>query len=266
MRCQNLFINSYNKTATDTNYNYNISIPEYDIQTKDNEQMSLTITNFNTQNIFYNINDSNNKFSITINKNGVITTATMTIPIGIYDVYTLTSAIDLLIVDETHCTYIPLLNKINFIGKNNNTTITINFYSNLYKILNLPSSNRIITFTKTSSVDSGLVNMNRFNYILIYITGITCYNPNISNISTNNFKLSNLVAIINRADVLPFGNICYVELNENNRILLGNNKISNLNIKITDEYGNLLEDLEDWTMTIKFVINSNNKNNKNKIK
>jgi hypothetical protein len=104
---------------------------------------------------------------------------------------------------------------------------------------------------------SGLLNMNRFNNFLISITGITCYNQNISNITNNQFKKSNLVAVINRADVLPYGNICYVEMNENNKILLGNNKIANLNIKITDEFGNLLTDLGDWTMTLKFVVNRN---------
>ena len=101
---------------------------------------------------------------------------------------------------------------------------------------------------------SGIINMNRFNYLIIYINGITCYNPNISNITNDKFKLTNQIAIINRADVLPFGNICYVEVNENNKIKLGNNQINNLNIKITDEYGNLLTDLDDWCMTLKFVI------------
>jgi hypothetical protein len=101
---------------------------------------------------------------------------------------------------------------------------------------------------------SGLLNMCRFQYLLIYITGITCYNQNISNITNTEFKKSNLVAIINRTDVLPYGNICYVEINENNKIRLGNNKITNLNIKITDEFGNLLTDLDNWTMTLKFMI------------
>jgi hypothetical protein len=105
---------------------------------------------------------------------------------------------------------------------------------------------------------SGLLNMNRFNYLLIYITGITCYNQNISNLTNNQFKLSNLVAIINRADVLPYGNINYVEINNNNQILLGNKKITNLNIKITDEFGNLLTDLDNWTMSLKFVVSKIN--------
>jgi len=257
MRYQNLFINSKNKNAGDTNYNYNLSIPEYDIQTKENEEMSLTITNFNTQNIFYNINNTNNQFYFTVLKNGVSTSSTMTVPIGIYDVYSFTTALDLLIVAEAHAIYIPLLNKIEFKSKNNNTIISFNFFSDIYKILNLPSSNRIITIPdKDTLLYSGIVNMNRFNYLLIYIEGITCYTPNISNIistNSNNFKLSNLVAIINRSDILPFANICYVEINENNKILLGNKKITNLNIKIMNELGEFLDDLEDWCMTIKII-------------
>jgi hypothetical protein len=101
---------------------------------------------------------------------------------------------------------------------------------------------------------SGILNMNRFNYLVIYINGITCYNQNISNITNANFKLTNQIAIINRADALPFGNICYVEVNENNKIKLGNKQVNNLNIKITDEFGNLLTDLDNWTMVLKFVI------------
>jgi hypothetical protein len=253
MRYQNLFINSYNKTSTDTNYDYTLAIPEHDISCGENEEISLTITNFNTPNIFYNITEQNNKFYYTTIHSGITTTATMAIPVGVYDVYTLTTAIDTLIVADCHCIYYPLINKIDFRRKaNNSTVIILNLFSDLYKILNM--NRNIILLDKDQPTYSGLLNMNRFNYLLIYITGITCYNQNISNITNSEFKLSNLVAIINRADVLPYGNICYVEINENNKILLGNKKISNLNIKITNEYGEFLTDLDNWTMTLKFVI------------
>jgi hypothetical protein len=127
------------------------------------------------------------------------------------------------------------------------------FTNGLPKILNVAIGTPMVLSNTTLSY-SGLLNLTRFNYLLIYITGITCYNQNISNITNNQFELSNLVAIINRADVLPYGNINYVEINNNNQILLGNKKITNLNIKITDEFGNLLTDLDNWTMTLKFVI------------
>ena len=35
---------------------------------------------------------------------------------------------------------------------------------------------------------------------------------------------------------------------------LGNKQVNNSNIKITDEFGNLLTDLDNWTMVLKFVI------------
>ena len=259
MRYQNLFINSYNKSTTDSNYDYNLSIPEHDISCGENEEMSLTITNFNTPNIFYNITEQNNKFYFTtIEPGAIITTATMVIAPGSYDVYTLATAIDELIKDLANCTYLPLINKMEFRRKNNNsTTIILNFFSDIFKILNAYNRNMFL-LDKDVGTLTGVLNMNRFNYLLIYITGITCYNQNISNITNNQFKLSNLVAIINRADVLPYGNINYVEINNNNQILLGNKKITNLNIKITDEFGNLLTDLDNWTMTLKFVISKKN--------
>jgi hypothetical protein len=254
MRYQNLFINSYNKSNADKNYDYNLSVPEHDISCENDEEMSLTITNFNTPNIFYNITDQNNKYLFkTITNQGVTTTATMTIPIGVYDVYTLATAMDIQIVAQGHIAYVPLINKFSFVKKNNSSTqCFFNINTDLYKILNVPPN---VDIPMTREIEySGLINMNRFQYLLIYITGITCYNQNISNITNTQFKKSNLVAIINRADVLPYGNICYVEINENNKIKLGTNKITNLNIKITDEFGNLLTDLGDWTMTLKFVI------------
>ena len=179
----------------------------------------------------------------------------MVIPVGVYDVYTLATAMDTLIKAEGHIAYAPLINKFSFIKKNSsvNPQVFFNINTDLYKILNVPQ-NVDIPMLPSEINYSGLLNMNRFQYLLIYITGITCYNQNISNITNSEFKKSNLVAIINRADVLPYGNICYVEINENNKIKLGNNKITNLNIKITDEFGNLLTDLGDWTMTLKFVI------------
>jgi len=113
MRYQNLFINSYNKNNGDTNYDYNLSIPEHDISCREDEEISLTLTSFNTPNIFYNITDKNNKFIFKIINNSITTTATMVIPIGVYDVYTLAAAMDLLIVAEGHIAYVPLLNKFN---------------------------------------------------------------------------------------------------------------------------------------------------------
>ncbi len=107
--------------------------------------------------------------------------------------------------------------------------------------------------------------------MLIYITGITCYNQNISNLTNNagtsngvDFKLISLVAnglaIINCADVLPYGNICYVKIAVNNKILLGNKKITNLNIETTNEYGELLTDLDNWCAALKFVFGEKNLN------
>ena len=62
MEYRNLFINSYNKNNGDTNYDYNLSIPEYNISCGEDEEISLTLTSFNTPNIFYNITEQNNKF------------------------------------------------------------------------------------------------------------------------------------------------------------------------------------------------------------
>ena len=255
MRHQNLFINSYNKTNGDTNYDYTLNIGEHDISCENDEEISLCVSSYNTPNVFYNLTDQNNKFLFKVINNGVTTTATMVIPVGVYDVYSLATEMDTLIKTEGHIAYVPLINKFSFKKKNSsvNPQVFFNIHTDLYKILNVPPNVDIPMLPAVTNY-SGLLNMCRFQYLLIYITGITCYNQNISNITNNQFKKSNLVAIINRADVLPYGNICYVEINENNKIRLGNNKITNLNIKITDEFGNLLTDLDNWTMTLKFVI------------
>ena len=111
MRHQNLFINSYNKNNGDTNYDYNLSVPEHDISCREDEEMSLCITSFNTPNIFYNLTDQNNKFLFKVINNGVTTTATMVIPVGVYDVFTLATAMDTLIKAEGHIAYNSLINK-----------------------------------------------------------------------------------------------------------------------------------------------------------
>ena len=257
MKYRNLFINSYNKNNGDTNYDYNLSIPEYNISCAEDEEISLILTSFNTPNVFYNITEQNNKFIFKTIHSGITTTSTMTIPVGNYDVYTLATAMDILIVAEGHIAYVPLLNKFSFIKKNSSssTQVFFNINSDLYKILNVPPNIDIPMLPNITNY-SGILNMNRFQYLIIYINGITCYNQNISNITNTNFKLTNQVAIINRADTLPFGNICYVEINENNKIKLGNKQISNLNIKITNEYGELLTDLDNWTMSLRFIFSN----------
>jgi hypothetical protein len=259
MKFCNLFINSFNKNGnSETNYNYNLNIPEFNLQCKEDEQLSLCITNFNTNNVFYNINEKNNTFQFKTIKNGITTISTLTIPIGNYDVYSLALAMDQLIVAEGNIAYVPLINKFSFIKKNssNSTQVFFNINSDLYKILNVPYNTDIQMLPNVINY-SGLLNLTRFNYILIYINGISCYNQNISNITTNKFKTTNLVAIINRSDVLPYGTINYVEIAKNNEILIGNKQLNAFNIIITNEYGELLTDLDNWTMTIKFYINKN---------
>lgn len=255
MKSFNLFINSANKTGNSTNFDYNLNIPEYNIKCKEDESISLAVVNFNTNNVFYNINESNNYFIFKTIQSGVTTTSTLKLEIGNYDVYSLASAMDLLVAAEGHIAYVPLTNKFSFVKKNNdNTLVYFNINSDLYKILNVPKDTDL-EMLKTTINYSGIINMNRFNYLLIYINGITCYNANISNITNGDFKLTNLVAIINRSDILPYGNINYVELAKNNEIQLGNKQINSLNIKITNENGEILNDLNDWCLTLRFSIN-----------
>jgi len=259
VRFCNLFINSFNKIGNEnTNYDYNLNIPDLNIHCEEDEQISIIISNFHTPNCFYNINDNNNKFQFKTIKSGVTTISTMTIPIGNYNVYELASAMDLLIVAEGHIAYVPLLNKFSFIKKNssNSTQVFFNINSDLYKILNVPYNTDIQMLPNITNY-SGLINLNRFNYILIYFNGISCYNQNISNITNKKFVTSNLIAIINKSDILPYGTINYIEIAKNNEILIGNKQINSLNIIITNEYGELLTDMESWTMTIRFMINKN---------
>jgi hypothetical protein len=161
---------------------------------------------------------------------------------------------DLLIVAEGHVAYVPLTNKLSFVKKNNdNTRVFFNINSDLYKIFNVPK-NTDIEMVKPVVNYSGILNLNRFNYILIYINGITCYNANISNINNKDFNITNLVAIVNKSDILPYGTINYVEVAKNNEIQIGNKQINNLNIQITNEYGEILNDLNDWCLTLRFTI------------
>ena len=253
MKYRNLFINSTNKNGNSTNYNYNLDIPEYNIKCNEDETISLAITNFNTNNVFYNINNTNNYFLFKTIEGGVTTTTTLTLPIGNYDVYTLATAMDTLVVIHGHFAYYPLTNKFGFKKRNSvNHQVFFNINSDLYKILNVPK-NTDIEMTQTIHY-SGILNLNRFNYILIYINGITCYNANISNITNSKFSLTNLVAIINRSDILPYGTINYVEIAKNNEIQLGNKQITSLNIQITNEYGEVLNEMDDWCMTLRFSI------------
>ena len=115
MRHQNLFINSYNKTNADKNYDYTLNIAEHDISCEVDEEISLCVSSYNTPNVFYNLTDQNNKFLFKVINNGVTTTATMVIPVGVYDVYTLATAMDTLIKAEGHIAYAPLINKFSFI-------------------------------------------------------------------------------------------------------------------------------------------------------
>ena len=67
-KIHNIYINSTNKTGTDTNYNYNVYLSNYNIKIEQDEDAYLNITGFQSLNSFYNINDNSKSFCNKINR------------------------------------------------------------------------------------------------------------------------------------------------------------------------------------------------------
>ncbi len=255
-KIHNLYITSANKTGSDTNYNYNIYFSNYGINITSDEDAYLNITSFQSLNTFYNINSNSKSFSVKLRTDQDITfTYNFNIDDGNYNIYEFQEAINNLCSIYFTIEYNEKKNKWNYKATDINNTISIKPSIYNYKYFGLkPDIYNIILYPYNGiGTYSDIINMNNFSLIIIKVLGLVEQNKTLDNFN-NSISCGDVCAFINRQDTAVNAVINWTDMNHTFKKNICNNELNQLKFLFTDEFNNILYDLNDWLLTINITI------------
>lgn len=258
-KIHNLYITSTNKQGSDTNYNYNLYFSSYGITIAPDEDAYLNITSFQTLNTFYNINDLSKSFIIKVKTDVDITfTYNLTLETGNYDIFEFENMVNNICSNYFSITYNKNKNKWNYIKNpliiNSEVILIVNSYNSSY--FGLPAF--VNNFINAVSIDgigtqSSMINLNNFGLIVIKVIGLIELNKTLDNLNKN-ISSGDIAALVSRQDAAVNSLINWVDYNGTFKKKIGNNEINYLNFIFTDEYNNLLLELNDWLICLSITI------------
>jgi len=213
---------------------------------------------------FYIINYSNNVLSYTIEHHGVYTNYSITIPVGNYDYRTLFTTMHTLFNLNTHH-FTLTLNEID--GR-----MTMEYKPTSGRVFyrinhSLSTCFRILGFDyKTDYFPTSNILLAPFALNLLGIKKLKIYCPQFSssNLDSTNYATTTIInTIIN--DQPPWGQINYYNTADETGSKLRVFEMNNIDIRITDEYGALINFNNcDWSMT--FILTTSRKGQFNAVK
>lgn len=213
---------------------------------------------------FYIINYSNNVLNYTIYHLSVYTNYSITIPVGNYDYKTLFTAMDTAFLANGHKFTLTLNETNGIMTMQYNPTSGRIFYS-----INHATSTcfRILGFDfRTDYFPTANILIAPFALNLLGIKKLKIFCPQFSssNLDTTNYATTTLIStVIN--DQPPWGQINYYNNTGETGSKLKVFEMNNIDIRITDEYGALINFNNcDWSMT--FVLSTFRKGTNNAIR
>ena len=256
-KIHNLYITSINKANNDTNYNYNIYFSNYGINIAPDEEVYLHITSFQSLNTFYNINSSSKGFSVKIRTDQDISfTYNFTLEEGNYNIFEFREAINSLCSDHFIIEYNEKKNKWNYKATDINNIVYIKPSIYNYKYFGLrPDEFNEISYPYTNGIGtySNIINMNNFSLIVIKVIGLIEQNKTLDNFNTS-ISRGDVCALVNRQDTAINALINWSDINQTFRKKICNTELNSLNFIFTDEFNNILYELNDWLITLSIVI------------
>ena len=247
----NIFISSKNRIAGKP-YNFTCYLPDNEVVCNPDQEIRININSFDMINTLYNVNSNNNKFEIY--RDDVVTKYEF--PYGNYNPYDI---IDLLnsLMEDLEMAYYTVFNKFHFKNKNVSINkfgflpITCGSLFGFENVLNIIPSDSYI-FSKHP------INVLYFNKIIIRANNLIFNKHSFENIntSTNEFEKSDILLWINKTDNAPFSVISYNNIDSGNsyNYSLYNRSINEISFRVTNEFNELIQDLNDWTMSVQFSI------------
>ena len=97
------------------------------------------------------------------------------------------------------------------------------------------------------------INLNNFGLIVIKVLGLVESNKTLDNLNKN-ISSGDVYALVSRQDNAVNSLINYIDYNGTFKKKICNNEINYLNFIFTDEYNNLLLDINDWLITMTITI------------
>ena len=248
----NIFINSANRNSIDKSYDFSIFFDNDEIMVNNNEGVNINVASFSLLNSMYNVNEYTKNNTFVLRNNFLNTNATITIPYGNYNVYTLLSQLNILLSNIINVSYNVATNTYTF------TNIIGISYSinplNCSKLLGLATTTLILA---TGTI-GGYVNMVNYQQVILRCPTLVFENNSMDNIQDkNNFiAVSDILYWINKQDVEPFKTINYK--NEDCSTLFSynvvNKSFSNFNFKLVNEFNEPIYDAPDFLLQLQITI------------
>ena len=114
--------------------------------------------------------------------------------------------------------------------------------------------------TEVAPIYGMIINLNYFSLIVIKIIGLITNNKTIDNFTSTSVCASDIFGIVNRQDA-PINSLIYFnDINNSFMYRIQNNNLDYLNLIFTNEYNDLLTDLQDWLLVLQVVIKKVNNN------
>ena len=232
---QTIFLKS-NESTTTLNGSLKSDIV-YELKNKinipNNVDAYIQLNTFKFINAFYNVNSSNNKFYVSMLKSGVSNNVVVTLPNGNYSIISILQYLNTaLAVEKLDLTYIDTLFKVNITSSGGHSFYLMNGVNNCFRLLgfvNLSST----TYVTTRTSDS-VINLSGTQVLYISLENV--------NLSSNSCKQSQNTNIIENITVdALIGSAQSFSNTNNSKFKINENFISAINIRIYDEYNNLVD-------------------------
>ncbi len=243
----NAFISSTNRNSSEEVYDFTVKFVDYAISCTEDQYIKINVISFDMLNTMYNVSSKNNSFYLERPEK-----ITYTIPDGNYTVHTLKAVLNDLLSGCITVSYNVAQNTYNF---KNIWNSDIMLYGDTASSL-LGITDKLVPLS--NSVNGTYVNMVNYNKVILRATNINYDVACIENISSSTSKLTfgDILFWKSKQDVEPFRNICYTNEDSGNsfNVLIHDKTISNIRLKLMNEYGQLITDAPDYLLVLQFVI------------
>jgi len=253
IKSQILYIDSQDKASSQTPQNFSINIPKSFIETTtQNQKIRITVLDAIIPRNFWAINSNNRFFTVRVG----LADYTINLPLGFWNVNQLATQLKSLLDTGTSLTwtitYDQNKNYYTFVYSGTGSTVSFIFTSNdCSDFLGFSNSttNTFISNSLTSTKGISVVGEN----CLYLRTNLTNEIPNIEYGNNGTFTVSNILARIPIA-VAPFGSIIYQDYSNTYSLIIEQNYVDQLNIRVTDRFQNLIDLQTEWSFSLKIEI------------
>lgn len=233
--------NEYTTLHNGSNKSYVSFELKNSIRVPNNVDAYVQLNSFKFTNSFYNINTLNNIFYYSLSSN-INTILTVNIPVGQYTITTLLNYINTSLNGSIVLAY-------------SNTTFKITFSSSSYTFIIRSGTNdclSVLGLTGTTTQSNNTTSTKLINLSGVQVVYLSLPNIKLYSNSAKNSKTSNILESIN-VDVLIGSSQSYYNPT-NTRYKIGDDTINFIEVKLFDEYNNLLDfNNTDWFLNISII-------------